>query len=98
MSNLSRHSGWWRSLLLSAIWLGPFLSAAPDAWAVVLYSSADRNLTPPTTDQGLAAWNLEATWGSFLATPIDATHFIAAARTSATPVVRRSLSRERITR
>jgi hypothetical protein len=79
VSYLSRHSGGWRGLLLSAIWLAPFLSAAPDAWAVVLYSSADRNLTPPTTDQGLAAWNLEATWGSFLATPIDATHFIAAA-------------------
>ena len=37
-----------------------------------------RNTDPPSADQGLEGWNLEATLGSFLATPIDATHFIAA--------------------
>jgi hypothetical protein len=52
--------------------------AARDAFAVILTEDPGRNTSPPTADQGLAAWNLEATWGGFLATPIDGQYFIAA--------------------
>lgn len=54
------------------------LLLASEASAVILYSSATRNTSAPSAQDGLAAWNLEATWGSYLATPIDSTHFIAA--------------------
>ena len=57
------------------------LGGGSNAQAVILYSSADRNTSPPPSspvDLGYAAWNLEAQWGPYLATPIDATHFIAA--------------------
>lgn len=54
------------------------LVAATDAPATILYSSATRNTTAPSVENGLAAWNLEATWGYYMATPIDPTHFIAA--------------------
>jgi len=51
---------------------------ALEAEAVFLYSTAERNLDPPPLEQGYVAWSLQAKWGSFLATPISPTHFIAA--------------------
>ena len=73
----------WGANLLVVIGLGQVFVAAFDARAVVLYtapgsSDPSRNTTAPLATQGLDAWNLEATWGAFLATPIDANHFIAA--------------------
>ncbi|MEN6452496.1 MAG: hypothetical protein ABFC96_18560 [Thermoguttaceae bacterium] len=67
-----------RSLILTAVCVAASLAIVVDARGVVLYSSPDRNLSAPSASEGLAAWNLEATWGDFLATPIDSTHFIAA--------------------
>ncbi|MBN1394018.1 MAG: PEP-CTERM sorting domain-containing protein [Pirellulales bacterium] len=52
-------------------------AVASDARGVILYSQSDRNTDPPSSAEGLDAWNLQAAWGNFLATPIDATHFIA---------------------
>jgi hypothetical protein len=70
-------------LTVSMVALAATFGGVRSAQAVILYSSATRNTSPPVppsneddgSDEG---WNYEATWGSFLATPIDATHFIAA--------------------
>ncbi len=67
-----------RDVRLSVAGLVVVLAMASQAPAVILYSSADRNTSEPTPDQGQDAWNLEATWGSYLATPVNATHFLAA--------------------
>ena len=77
--NIAIQNGLWRRGAGTAlIVMLLILTAATDARAVFLYSTADRNTTPPSAAQGLDAWNLQANWGSFLATPIDDTHFIAA--------------------
>jgi hypothetical protein len=68
----------WRDVILCIGFLAGILSTAIDAQGVILYSTPDRNTTPPSVAEGLDAWNLQALWGSYLATPIDATHFIAA--------------------
>jgi hypothetical protein len=72
-----RHS-WRRVILLAAVVTSGLLASAIEARAVILCDSASRNTDAPLENQGLAGWNLEATWGSFLATPIDPTHFICA--------------------
>jgi hypothetical protein len=73
------HRHLWRrgGALLAAVAAG-LLAAPLDARAVIIYDSATRNTAAPLPDQGLAGWNLEAQFGSFLATPIDPTHFICA--------------------
>ena len=78
MSRTSRLGRWRRFGVFSVAFLAGALAVAFDAQGVILYSTPDRNITPPSVSDGLDAWDLEATWGSFLATPIDATHFIAA--------------------
>jgi hypothetical protein len=72
-----RHS-WRRATLLAAIFTTGLLASAIEARAVIIYGSATLNTAPPSEDQGLAGWNLEAQFGNFLATPIDATHFVCA--------------------
>jgi hypothetical protein len=67
-----------RGVMLSVVTLAGVLAMAPDARGVILYSTPVRNTTPPSVADGLDAWNLEAQWDNYLATPIDATHFIAA--------------------
>jgi hypothetical protein len=77
-----RHS--WRHVgLLSAVFVIGVFGAAIEAQAVLLYGDNARNLNAPSVAQGLAGWELQATWSDgadnqFLVTPIDATHFIAA--------------------
>ena len=59
---------------------------AIEARAVIIYTTILTGHEIPASRryaQGLAAWNLEATWGYYLATPIDATHFIAASHVAA---------------
>jgi hypothetical protein len=75
MFTISLGNRWRRGALVSTAGLATLLAFALDARAVILYSTPDRN-TDPTPIAG--AWNLEAQWGEFLATPIDPTHFIAA--------------------
>ncbi len=76
-TTLHRHF-WRHALLLAVVSIVGLLASAIEARAVLLSTSATRNTTPPSEDEGLAGWNIEATFGSYLATPIDATHFIAA--------------------
>jgi hypothetical protein len=64
-----------------------FAGAAREARAVILYSSPTSNTSPPSDAQGLPAWNLEGTFGAYLATPIDASHFIAAAHIGLAPSI-----------
>ncbi len=75
-----RHS-WRQTVLLAAVLTTALLASATRVRAVIIYSSdtvATRNLDPPSESEGLAGWDLQATFGNFLATPIDPTHFIAA--------------------
>jgi hypothetical protein len=69
-----------RSIAILVACVGGVLGSVLDARAVIIYSSTTptRNTSASSSDQGLSAWNYEAFWGSFLATPIDPTHFIAA--------------------
>lgn len=69
----------WQCLLLAvAIGIGT-LVPAPNARAVVLSSEgAGRNITPPSSNEGLAGWNLQGSMGGFLGTPIAPQYFIAA--------------------
>ncbi len=86
MSNLFIHIDR-RQLLIVLVFLGQVAVAAPNASAVVLYSTATRNTTAPSVENGLAGWNLQATFGSFLVTPIDSVHFIAAKHISSSSTV-----------
>ncbi len=86
MSNLFLHNER-RQLLIVLAFLGQIAVAASNASAVVLYSTATRNTTAPSVENGLAGWNLQATFGSFLVTPIDSTHFIAAKHISSSSTV-----------
>jgi len=84
MSNpFFRHYRW--QFLIVLVSLGQVLAFALNASAVVLYSTATRNTEAPSTANGLAGWNLQATFGYFLVTPIDPTHFIAAKHISFFP-------------
>jgi hypothetical protein len=85
MLNALPHLDWRRE----GLWVAAFalaLAPALDAKAVIVYSSgtyATRNTSPPpadppVTDQTQQGWNYEFQWGGFLATPIDATHFLGA--------------------
>ena len=80
----SQRSRLWRGVVVSVIGLAGVLAVGLDAQGVILYTNPDdnsdpsRNTSPPSAADGLAGWNIEAQWSSFLATPIDATHFIAA--------------------
>lgn len=67
-----------RGAVVSVVFAIAVLAMAVDARAVILYSTPDRNTEAPLAAMGLDAWNLQAAWGSYLTTPIDATHFIAA--------------------
>lgn len=73
--------------LAAATVAAALLATASNAWAVILYSTATRNMLPPSVAQGLDAWNLEGSWGGFLATPIDSTHFIAAQHVGTYPSI-----------
>ena len=72
------HARVWPALFLCAAVLGGLGIAAGDARAVILYSTATQNTSPPPSEDGLAAWNLEGAFGGFLATPIASQYFIAA--------------------
>lgn len=74
---MSSRASFWRRWIAGAAFLASLLLAS-NARAVILYSTATRNTSAPSEAQGLDAWNLQAVWGGFLATPIDSTHFIAA--------------------
>jgi len=78
MPSASSSDQWRRGLLLCAAGLAGVMAVAAHAHAVVLYATADRNTTAPSVADGLDAWNLQAQWGGYLATPIDPTHFIGA--------------------
>ncbi len=84
MLTASQRSRLWRGVVVSVVGLAGVLAVALDAQGVILYTNPDdnsdpgRNTSPPSAADGLAGWNIEAQWGGFLATPIDATHFIAA--------------------
>ena len=78
MGRVSRLCPLCRGIALASLFAVGVFATAMEARGVILYSTADRNTTAPSAADGLDAWNLEATWGSFLATPIDATHFIGA--------------------
>ena len=55
------------------------LAWTPHALAVILYSTATRNTSAPSIDEGLAAWNLQGRTNlGYLGTPISSQYFIAA--------------------
>jgi hypothetical protein len=78
MRKVSHRHLWRHAFLLAAVFTTGVLASAIEARAVILYSTDVRNTSPPSDAEGLAAWKLEATWGTYLATPIDATHFMVA--------------------
>ena len=71
---------WRRGVVMSAVFSTVVSAIALDARGVIIYdlSTPDRNTSAPSSSEGLDAWDLQATWGDFLATPIGPTHFIAA--------------------
>jgi hypothetical protein len=65
-------------LFRTAVAAAVAVSGCPrDASAVILLDREQRNLTPPAGSL-LAAWNLEATYAGFNATPISAHQFVSA--------------------
>jgi hypothetical protein len=76
----------WASLAAVVAAVG-LTAVAREARAVVLYSSPKSNILPPSAAQGLDAWNLEGTFGCYLATPIDSTHFVAASHVGVFPSI-----------
>ncbi len=68
----------WHGIVSVSVFVAGVLAATVEARGVILYSTPTRNTSDPSSSDGADAWNLEATWGNYLATPIDATHFIGA--------------------
>jgi len=78
MRKVSHRHLWRHAFLLAAVFTTGVLASAIEARAVILYSTDVRNTSAPSDAEGLTAWNIEGMWGSYLATPIDDTHFVVA--------------------
>jgi hypothetical protein len=55
-----------------------FLLTNHIALGVILYSSADRNITRPDDNNGGAGWDLQGNWGNYLGTPVASQFFVTA--------------------